>query len=239
MVFNTSNYGDLIITKYVNSKTVHVLFKETGFKTVTTISHIQNGSVKDKLKPSVCGVGVIGYETSRVDGVVLKEYALWLSMLHRCYGKKSQNCSYKDCSVSDNFKCYPYFKAWCNKQIGFNKEGFELDKDILIKGNKIYSEDTCCFVPKEINILLTRRNKARGRYPLGVSYHKNHKKFAANISVDGNQTYVGYFNTEGEAFNAYKHTKEAYIKELANKWKDQIDPRVYGALINYQVEITD
>ena len=103
----------------------------------------------------------------------------------------------------------------CNYQIGFNsldEEGrcFHLDKDILVKGNKLYSEDTCSFVPAEINTLFCKANKTRGRY-----------------------------NTIEEAFLAYKQAKEAYIKELANKWKDVIDPRVYEALMDYQVEITD
>ena len=48
-----------------------------------------------------------------------------------------------------------------------------------------------------------------------------------------------YFNTELEAFNAYKEAKESFIKEQANKWKSQIDERAYQALINYTVEITD
>ena len=51
--------------------------------------------------------------------------------------------------------------------------------------------------------------------------------------------YLGLFNTELEAFYAYKQAKETYIKEVANKWKDQIDPRVYNALMKYEVEITD
>ena len=55
----------------------------------------------------------------------------------------------------------------------------------------------------------------------------------------GENFYLGVFETEMEAFYAYKEAKEAYIKELANKWKDQIDPRAYDALMDYQIEITD
>ena len=50
---------------------------------------------------------------------------------------------------------------------------------------------------------------------------------------------VGTYDTPEEAFYAYKPVKEAHIKSLAEKWKDQIDPRVYEALMNWTIEITD
>ena len=51
--------------------------------------------------------------------------------------------------------------------------------------------------------------------------------------------HVGYFNTEIEAFEAYKQAKENHLKEVAEKWKGKIDDRAYNALMEYQVEITD
>ena len=112
---------------------------------------------------------------------------------------------------------------------------FALDKDILIKENKVYSEDTCCFVPQEINALFVKRDKLRGEYPIGVSFHKSRGMLRATL----NNKHLGYFNTVEQAFQVYKQAKEDYIKEVANKWKDQIDPRVYDALVSYQVEITN
>ena len=55
----------------------------------------------------------------------------------------------------------------------------------------------------------------------------------------GRSEWLGSFNTEIEAFNAYKKAKETYIKEIANNFNRQIDPRAYNALMNYRVEITD
>ena len=237
MLFKTNNDGDLIVTKYVSSQEVHIKFVETCFEDVVQMSCIKSGTVKDPLSRSVYGVGVVGEEATRINNRQIKERELWSSMLTRCYDDKyhSRFQAYVGCSVSDNFKYFPYFKEWCNQQIGFNIEGFELDKDILVKGNKIYSEDTCCFVPREINSLFVKRKKSRGNFALGVDYKKSVKKFRARC---GNK-YLGLFNTELEAFYAYKQAKETYIKEVANKWKDQIDPRVYNALMKYEVEITD
>lgn len=237
-IFET-NSGNLQILEYLNAKKVYVRFIETGFKVVATLSDIKKGEVKDRYFPSVHGVGIVGEESIKEGGKLPKEYKLWKNMLKRCYCEKyyTKQSTYKDCTVSDNFKYYSYFKEWCSSQIGFGNEGWCLDKDILIKGNKIYSEDTCVFVPREINNLLTKRDKLRGNYPIGVSPSKG--KLQSYINKKGKKCGLGTFNTIEEAFLTYKKAKEAYIKEVANKWKDQIDPRVYEALMNYQVEITD
>ena len=163
-------------------------------------------------------------------------------MLRRCYNDTYQkkNPTYIDCEVSDNFKSYEYFYEWCHKQVGFNSKDWQLDKDLLVKGNKVYSEDSCIFIPKEINLLLTKSTASRGEYLIGVYWSKTNKAFRAQINKNkGKREHLGYFNTELEAYNVYKTAKEAYIKELAEKWKSQIDTRAYEALMNYQVEITD
>lgn len=170
-----------------------------------------------------------------------KEYDLWVRMLDRCYNKSSRlkHPSYEQCIVSENFKNFQYFAKWCNSQIGFKQKGFELDKDILSKGNKLYSEDTCVFVPKELNVLLINSRRTRGDFPLGVYFHKQHQKFLAKITINGVRKHIGLYRTSIDAFNAYKSSKEAYIKVKANEYVSHIDPKAFTALMNYQVEITD
>ena len=115
-----------------------------------------------------------------------------------------------------------------------------MDKDILIKGNKVYSPETCCFVPNEINVLFTKRESLRGKYPIGVSkVNRSESLYQAHISVGKKRVYLGCSNTTNEAFLLYKEGKEQHIKQIANKWKDKLEPRVYKALYNYKVEITD
>ena len=55
----------------------------------------------------------------------------------------------------------------------------------------------------------------------------------------GKSERLGLFNTEIEAFNAYKQAKETFVKEQAEKWKGKIDERAYNALMNYTVNLTD
>ena len=168
------------------------------------------------------------------------EYNLWIGMLTRCYSEKTRalNKTYEGCEVDDFFLHYSNFYEWCNEQIGF-KDGFELDKDLLNKGNRIYSPNNCLFLPKSLNTALTRRQNHRGKYLIGVTFDKNRKRFASRMGFFGKVKTLGNYKTELEAFNAYKAAKEAYLKELAEKWKSEIDPRAYDALINYQVEMTD
>ena len=211
-------------------------------ETTVQLTNIKSGNVKDLYSPSVYGVGVVGtkYPIS-VNSRNTKEYYLWNNMLMRCYSTtyKKKRPTYECCKVSDKFKSYEYFYEWCHKQIGFNEE-WHLDKDLLIKGNKVYSESTCVFIPKEINLLLTKREASRGEYIIGVCWSKTHKAFKAQVGKSkGKQEHLGYFNTELEAFKAYKQAKESFVKEQANKWKDKIDPRAYNALMNYEVNIDD
>ena len=114
-----------------------------------------------------------------------------------------------------------------------------LNKDILQKGNKLYSKDACCFVPSEINMLLTKRDNARGEWPVGVYFDKRDGKFVARLNINGKQKNLGYFTTPDEAFQAYKHAKEANIKVVAQKWQHHLDERVFQALMAYEVSIDD
>ena len=150
-----------------------------------------------------------------------------------------RNPSYHDCEVVGDFIYFSKFLKWCEQQKGFGQKGFELDKDILVKGNKVYAPETCCFVPKEINTMFTNSRRCRGAYPVGVYYKKRISKYVSRISNYGEVIHLGNFDTPEEAFQTYKLEKEKHIKEIANKWKDQIDPRVYDALMNWTIEITD
>ena len=246
-VCKSLNSGNFKILKYNDAKDVEIQFVNTGFETSAQLTNLRNGNVKDRLTPSVYGVGELGTKyPTKVNGVLTKEYELWHSMLRRCYSDSSKKkCpTYIGCEVSAKFKSFEYFYEWCNKQIGFYNQGnenpFHLDKDLLIKGNKVYSESTCVFLPQEINSLLTKRTSLRGNHLIGVYWDKTHKAFIALVNKNkGKQAYLGLFNTEIEAFKAYKRAKEAFVKEQAEKWKGKIDERAYEALMKYEVNIDD
>ena len=246
-VCKSSNSGDFKVLKYNDSANVVIQFLNTGFEAVVELGNIRNGGVKDPYSPSVHGIGVLGAKyPSRVNGVHTKEYMLWRNMLRRCYSDifKKKQPTYEGCEVSENFKYYEYFYEWCHKQIGFDNDGngnpFQLDKDLLMKGNKVYSEPTCIFIPSEINLVLVKCTASRGKHLIGVYWSKTAKAFIARVNKNkGKSEHLGLFKTEIEAFNAYKTAKEAFVKEQANKWKGKIDERAYEALMNYTVEVDD
>lgn len=161
-------------------------------------------------------------------------------MLCRCYSHKYQEKkpTYIGCYVCEEWLSFSNFKEWFDNNY---REGYQLDKDILVKGNKIYSPETCCFVPQEINQLLIKCNGSRGQHPLGVSYHSQLNKFQVRMRISNIGKNLGLFNTANEAFQAYKTAKEAHIKEVATEYytKGKINERVYQALMKYEVEITD
>ena len=242
-VCKSSNSSDFKILKYNNAKEVEIQFINTGFETTVQLVQVKSGNVKDPYLPSVYGIGVLGAKyPSKINGVLTKEYMLWHSMVKRCYSTilKKKYPTYEGCEVSDNYKSYDYFYKWCNSQVGFDNQGWHLDKDLLIKGNKVYSEDSCIFLPQEVNTLLTKSTASRGEHLIGVYWCKTNKAFRAMVSKNkGKQEHLGYFKTEIEAFNAYKVAKESFVKQQAINWESQIDHRAYNALMNYTVEITD
>jgi len=177
---------------------------------------------------------------------MLKEYDLWVSMLSRCLKKYwDKHPTYIGVGCSDNFKSYSYFYEWCNSQVGFNNKDdknrvWQLDKDILVKGGKIYSEDVCVFVPQNLNKLLTRRDASRGDTPIGVARNTKGDRFTAQCNDgNGNLKHLGAYLTTKEAFQAYKTFKEQLIKDVAEKHKNILDSRVYLALIDYEVSLDD
>lgn len=170
-----------------------------------------------------------------------KEYSTWLGILERCYCPKwkLRQPTYNNCYMSENFKNFQWFAEWCQSQKGFHNKGWAIDKDVLVKGNKIYSEDMCVFIPRILNNLITKRESSRGEYPIGVHFYKRYNKFCSTFKKNSKTKFIGYYTTIEEAFNAYKKTKEAFIKEQAEFLKEEIDGRVYTALMNYEVSIYD
>jgi len=227
------------VVDVVNCNNITVRFEDTGFLKQTTMNYFRLGVIRNPYRKSVHGVGYIG-ETTEIISNKNHKYSQWSGLLYRGYSKKfkDNNPSYKDVIVCEEWHNYQVFAEWF--EANYNPEimdGWHLDKDILIKGNKIYSPEMCCFVPQEINKLFCKSNSTRGDFPIGVK--KANKKYESYVTKKGKNIRVGLFNTPEEAFQAYKIAKEEHIKEIANKWKELIDPKVYEALINYQVEITD
>ena len=199
---------------------------------------------KDEIKvPSVYGVGIVTVGT-KINGRKIKSYSKWHDMLNRCYNESNRhkNKSYKGCSVCEEWIYYSNFKKWYDENYyEVDEEKMQLDKDILHKGNKIYSPDNCIFVPKNINVLFTKRDSERGMYPIGVYCNgRKDKVYMARCSNgEGKSVFLGRYNTPEEAFFKYKEFKDKLIKKIADSYKHKIPKILYETLCSYEVKITD
>lgn len=242
-----NTYGSLMeVVEYINSHDILVKF-DRGKPVHTQWNPFIKGEVRNVYDKSVCGVGYIGegeYVTKVKDKKHTPQYEKWCSMIKRCYSEKLHNNqpTYIICTVSEEWYNFQMFAKWYDENYyEFDGSGrMCLDKDILKKNNKIYSPENCIFVPERINNLFIKRKGERGEFPIGVSWNNWHKKFIVQCNdAKGYATKLRYFDTPEEAFNAYKTFKEKVIKQVAEEYKDKIPNKLYDAMLNYQVEITD
>lgn len=239
--YNNSNEKMKII-RYKDSYDIDVEFEDGHVLKNKTYSNFVKGKIKNPYALSVYNIGYLGEGafSPSIDNKHTNEYRYWKSMIKRCYSEKeqSEHTSYIGCSVCKEWHNFQNFAKWFNENYyTIGDELMCLDKDILIKGNKIYSTETCVFVPQNINKLFIKSDKARGKYPIGVSYDKERNKY---ISQQNNiKIFLGRFDTPKEAFEVYKIEKEKHIKEVADEYKNKIPKKLYDAMYNWKVDIDD
>ena len=243
--FGVNNNGEeMRIIRYGSYADIDVQFADGTIVEHRTCSNFKAGKIKNPMTPNVYGFGFIGigkFKPCDENGKPTKCYRTWERMYRRCYDPKFQekHLTYKGCTVCSEWWNFQVFAEWYYSHFyELENETMNLDKDILKKGNKIYSPETCVFVPQFINKLFIKHDKARGEYPIGVRKYGN--KFQARLSKgDGKSIHLGTYTTVNEAFLVYKEAKEQYIKEVANEYKLYIPHELYEAMMNYEVEIDD
>lgn len=186
-----------------------------------------------------------GEYKTRIDGKKTKECQLWENIRTRITYLPTINegkfGKYASASVDQRWFDFQDFAKWF-KSLEFYQEGWQLDKDVLLKGNTIYGPDTCVFLPEEVNKALNIKSRVKGKIMLGVSYHTisgkiqvqyacKHPDYKLSIYLDDNQIDYG--------FSLYKEAREGYIKHLAEKYKNILDPRAYNALASYEISKED
>jgi len=162
----------------------------------------------------------------------------WSDMTQRCNAGGSyqrKRPTYVGCSHTWA-SCHE-FVEWARHQVGYGSGA--LDKDILLKGNKVYCPELCVFVPLAVNNLLVKRDADRGEWPIGVSWHKASGKFRARLKINAKEKCLGLSLTPQAAFVAYKSAKEAEASRVAALYRHVLDPRVVDALMTYTVDIDD
>lgn len=238
------------IIKYNHAEDIDVLFENDDIIKNRTYDNFTNGRIKSLIYPNIYGVGCIGYGeyVGNINKVMTTEYSSWHGMLRRCYDEKwrIKQPTYMGCSVDKEWHNFQNFAKWFNEN-KWSKDCTCVDKDILNKGNKIYSSQNCILVDGRLNSLLLTGKAKRTELPIGVWYRKRINKYESGCSIideSGKRfvKYLGYYDTPMEAFNTYKSFKEEYIRQVADEYKlkyPQLPQKLYDALYAYEVEITD
>ena len=235
--YQTNTGGMVTVIGYEGYKRVRVRFLD-GTEVFCRSGDLKNGEVRNPNQKDVYGVGFFGQGPHKCRGGS-RAYRCWSAMMRRCYSDiyHLAKPTYKDCLVDLQWHNYQEFAEWCSFQKGFN-EGWHLDKDIISKGNKIYTPDVCVFVPNEVNCLFNTQKRSRGDLPIGVTTTGS-GKYRVQWQENGMQQYSKIFECHINAFNFYKENKERVIKQVASKWKGLIDDRVHFSMMSYEVEIDD
>tara|TARA_B100001105_G_scaffold148940_1_gene119429 strand:- start:1917 stop:2660 length:744 start_codon:yes stop_codon:yes gene_type:complete len=215
-VYESRKFGPMEVTYLNGSRDVGITFLNTG----TIVDNLQKGNVirgavKDFGCATVEGVGYLGTNRKVTS---LPAYHCWKHMLVRCYSENyhSTRGTYRDCSVEKSWHNFTTFEVWFDKNY---VEGYHLDKDLLEQGNRVYSKDTCCFIPDYLNSLIVEREIVVDGCEVGVS--KRRKKGSTeynglyNIQISGN--YLGRTGNLEDANSRYKEFKSLLFEEAADK----------------------
>lgn len=183
-----------------------------------------------KTKRKVMGVGIndADYVVVKFEAIGNKKkqvwicpyYQAWKTMLKRCFYAKDKEIrpTYIGATACEDWKLFTKFRAWMQNQI-WEHEGqkLHLDKDVLSADNKLYSPETCRFVPVYINSLFTLRDNQRGEFPLGV--HKQDNKYIASVTTKLFNGYLGIYSTPQEAHKAWQLGKAKVIQLTVDKYR--------------------
>lgn len=232
-VYDTNEGGQVRVVDCTHSKRVSVEhLDEFKHVSVVTAQQLRKGNVKNPYRRRVYGVGFLGSGAHKGSsgGVHTAAYRSWNTMLMRCYGSKTHvdRPTYVGCSVAPEWHCFQAFAEWYVAQP--NGNSWQLDKDILVEGNKVYGPETCVLVPRQVNSLfLPGSGKGSGLMP-GVS-HSRTGRFVAEVSKRGKSTGLGTFDTELEAHEAYVNAKAAHVKDLLASDFAFLDSRIKKAIL--------
>jgi hypothetical protein len=201
------------------------------------IRYDKNGKYIKYRNKLVKGIGICDLPTSDEFGNRLKSNVVWMSLFSRAptttgYLDAVKNPTYVDVSIDPRWHKYSGFVPWFDEHY---REGFALDKDLRVSGNKVYGPDTCAFVPQYINNLTLDRARYRGEFPVGVTYNKRQNSFAAQLNVFKQHVGLGYFDNPEDASYVYLLAKSRHIRFVAETAfdLDHIDEEVYAGLVRY------
>lgn len=196
---------------------VKIRFIKTGFCVKTTSQTIKVGNIKDKMSPSLHGVGFIGDGKFKASAgkVGTKIYNSWKRMFDRCYSGRYP--TYKDCFVCEEWHNFQNFAEWYEDNYPQDGKDYQLDKDLKVIGNKEYSPSKCMFVSTMVNTFILDGSAMRGEFMIGACWHNSSQRIISQCRnpITGRQQYLGSFSSDIDAHLAWRKRKSELAVELA------------------------
>lgn len=237
-------YGEVAtVEEYRSCHEVDIVF-ENGERATVKWDDFKKGRVRNAYTPTILGKGFMG-KGPHSRKTHLREYEMWVHMIERCYSPllKKRAPGYEGVTCCDRWLNFQHFceDIHAYGQDVYDKDAkYELDKDLLVSGNKFYCPERCCLLPTELNCILTQATRGRGDLPVGVFKDYDRGGYRCQISKKDRIYKSGQrFKTPEEAFAWYKVEKEAYVRERTDAWSDKLAPHVVDALFKWEVHITD
>ena len=224
-----------IIKELPNGKCIVEFQDDFKFQKEINNTNFMSGNVSNPYDKTLYGIGYleVGKYNTFGDNKSRKTipYIFWFNLMERCYSEKrrDEHMTYKDVYLCDEWCDFQKFAAWVDDNY-YNVEGerMHLDKDILIKGNKIYSPDTCLIVPQRINMMFMSKKKSRDSDLPNTIY-----RCAKGYKASYNGKSLGVFKTSEEAIQERDKAKRIHIRNIAEEYKDRISEKVYNALYKW------
>lgn len=234
-IYKGKDGGELIVVEYINAKKILIEhLDEHRHKSYVQAKDLHKGTIKNPYRPSVYGVGYIGCGRFKatINGKSSQKYQIWNGMLERAYSTRFavNYPTYDGVTVCEEWHNLQNFAEWCDKQPNSCEKGFDLDKDLLVPGNKEYGPKTCSFLPPAINSLL-RSNLNKSPTP-GV--HRRGCSFRAQIGIEGKIIFLGRYSTREEATSAYREAKQDSVRKMAEKYRHVLNKAVYENLSRWR-----
>jgi len=234
----TNKFGETFkVVEKTTSKNVVVEFCDAyKGRTTTQKVHILRGAVRNPFARNLYGVGYLGQTTKDKSPTsnpeYIRAYSAWCGIMERCYNKNFQEIhpSYVGCYVKETWHCFMVFAEWYIENSILN---WDLDKDILVVGNREYGPETCLFLPRHINNLFHKNEGHKeSELPVGVTLAKS-GKYRARLSEKGFRKHLGYYFTPEEAHQVYREAKVEYVRKVAFDHKENLHPKAFELLSNW------
>ena len=237
-----NNYGCLYTVIRIRDSynaTIRYLDKFSHEQTLALRS-ARLGITRNPYAPTLAGVGYIGsgkYMSSVSRGTYTREYMLWAGLIRKYYDRKKVDITQSkyNKNVCPEWHNFQTFADWVVSLGYYDDQLFSLNTTLLADESNVIGPDTTCFIPDVLVGHLVRTKPRRvSTLPMGIILPTRCARYLVQIKCYGKSQPIAKCVDIFEAISIHKHAKEEHVKEVANLYRHELEPRVYDALMSWK-----